>query len=107
MSSTTMISVNAPSVLLNSFDRVCRHAEKSRTAVLIELMRSFVLGDGRSIINESRQIAALARAAKKSAEKRQTEVPAPVAEIDGDRASRRLKTGFAAFYKQGSIPRGE
>lgn len=107
MMSTTMISVKAPSVLLNSFDRVCRHAAKSRTAVLVELMRSFVLADGKSIIDESRQIAAIARAAKKSSEKADQANLRSTATTDEDRVSRRLKTGFAAFCNQGSIRRGK
>jgi metal-responsive CopG/Arc/MetJ family transcriptional regulator len=56
-SPTTMISLNVPTQTLSGFDRLCRLVGKSRTAVIIDLMRGFVLADSGKIINEVKRIA--------------------------------------------------
>src|SRR5687768_12269285 len=56
---TTLISVNVPTQTLSSFDRLCSMVGKSRTAVIIDLMRGFVLADSRKIIEEVKRIARL------------------------------------------------
>jgi hypothetical protein len=65
-----MMNINVPSKVLKGFDHLCRLAGKTRTAVLVDLMRSFVLDEGQRIPAQVRKISTVAEAARKSILKR-------------------------------------
>jgi len=56
-----MVNINVPTQTLRGFDRLCRLVGKTRTAVLVDLMRSYVLKEGQTIIEQVKQISSLAR----------------------------------------------
>lgn len=64
ISESTMVNINVPVQTLRGFDHLCRLIGKTRTAVLVDLMRSFVLKEGQTIIEQVQQISSLARTAE-------------------------------------------
>lgn len=63
ISSSTMVNINVPTQTLRGFDRLCRLVGKTRTSILVDLMRSFVLQEGKRIMEQVQQISSLAETA--------------------------------------------
>lgn len=63
ISNSMMVNINVPVQTLRVFDHLCRLIGKTRTAVLVDLMRSFVLKEGQIIVEQVQQISSLARTA--------------------------------------------
>lgn len=60
-----MVNLNVPTQTLRGFDRLCRLVGKTRTSILVDLMRSFVLQEGKRIMEQVQQISSLAECADK------------------------------------------
>lgn len=60
-----MVNLNVPTQTLRGFDRLCRLVGKTRTSILVDLMRSFVLQEGQRIMEQVQQISSLAERADK------------------------------------------
>lgn len=65
MNESTLVNINVPIQTLRGFDHLCRLLGKTRTAVLVDIMRSFMLREGRNIIEQVQEISSLARTADK------------------------------------------
>lgn len=65
ISSSTMVNINVPTQTLRGFDRLCRLVGKTRTSILVDLMRSFVLQEGHRIMEQVQQISSLAECGDK------------------------------------------
>lgn len=65
MNESTLVNINVPIQTLRGFDHLCRLLGKTRTAVLIDIMRSFMLREGRNIIEQVHEISSLAKTADK------------------------------------------
>ena len=65
ISSSTMVNINVPTQTLRGFDRLCRLVGKTRTSILVDLIRSFVLQEGHQIMEQVQQISSLAECGDK------------------------------------------
>jgi len=92
-SSSMMVSINVPKQTLKGFDRLCRLIGKTRTAVLVELMRSFVLKEGQTIVEQVQQMSSLARTVDKLIKTR-------VERRSGDQLSNQPETSNKAILRR-------
>jgi hypothetical protein len=65
-STSLMVNIKVPTETLRGFDHLCRLSGKTRTAVLVDLMRSFVLDEEKRIPAQVRRISTVAEAARRS-----------------------------------------
>ena len=96
---TTIVNLNVPSQTLRGFDRLCRLVGKTRTSILVDLMRSFVLQEGQRIMEQVQQISSLAECGDKPAKmgvERRSEAKMP----DPSRpAEKVIKRRFSDFLR--------
>ena len=60
MKATNLITLNVPVETLRAFDHLCRSVHRPRSSVLVDMMRSFVLIEGKTIGEDSRRIGKIA-----------------------------------------------
>ena len=94
-----MVNLNVPTQTLRGFDRLCRLVGKTRTSILVDLMRSFVLQEGKQIMEQVQQISSLAECGDKLVKtgvERRSEVKTP----DPSKPARKaIQKRFSEFLK--------
>lgn len=99
ISSSTMVNINVPIQTLRGFDRLCRLVGKTRTSVLVDLIRSFVLQEGHRIMEQVQQISSLAECGDKL-DKTAVERRSELETFDPSRPPEKaVQKRFSAFLK--------
>src|SRR5512139_2454283 len=98
-STSLMVNIKVPTETLRGFDHLCRLSGKTRTAVLVDLMRSFVLDEGQRIPAQVRRISTVAEAARRSILKR-VERRSSAGTSDPSKAPRKaIRKRFSEFLR--------
>jgi hypothetical protein len=99
ISSSNMVNINVPTQTLRGFDRLCRLVGKTRTSILVDLMRSFVLQEGQRIMEQVRQISSLAECGDKPDKTSVERRSEPKTSDPSKRIEKTIQKRFSDFLK--------